>query len=127
MKSTKLLAVALFFCLAFTAALQAARPVRRGNLFQSNFENATTYRLSAIDVAVSLDGELRLGYSVRERGLEADPKAPPKLVFKTIVTVPAEKSAKWIEIMRGFHSSRLMLVVPKDSQKEPYLIIVRSQ
>ena len=116
----------LTMCLVLTAGLYAGS-MGRGNLFQGNFENATTYRLTGIDVAISLDGELRLGYSLRERSEEGDSKVPPKHVFQTIATIPAEKSAKWIEIMRGFHSSRLMLVVPKNKAEEPYLIIMRTQ
>ena len=118
----------LFFaCLILSFCLVSTLQARPRSIFVGNFENAQTYRMAELSVAVSIDGELRIGNSLRERGPEADPKAPPKHVFKTLVTIPKEKSAKWIEILRGFHLTKLMLVLPKNKAEEPYLIIMRTQ
>ena len=125
MNSKKLLLCCLLLSFGLVCTLQAAP--RGRSLFVGNFENVTSYRMAVLDVALSLDGALRIGNSMRERPVEADPKAPPKHVFKTIVTIPKEKSAKWIEILRGFHPSKLMLIVPKNEAEEPYLIIMRTQ
>ncbi len=112
----------LVLALLGTTLARAAGPA---GMFVGEFVNVVTYRLAVLDVKITPAGALVFGFQKRRpvRNVEVG-RPTQEFVFEKIAEIPPARAQLWMDTLRSFPWQYLKLVVPRDSGREPYLVIM---